>query len=178
MYTLELKRRSELLASRVNIADRLNRFDFDETTRRNLEMFQRDLGDRLDKLIYEFYEYAERFPDTRKILSGRDVALLKSRQREHWLRLLSGNIDFTYVTSATLVGLVHYDVKLPPHVYISSYNFFMSELIRVAGEVRSGYELQAIAISIGKAIMLDMSLVLNAYFLDSLSAKAAQVQMI
>ena len=158
------------LARRVNLETRLTRFEIDEATLTNLRLFTPTVLSHIDRVVIRFYEYLDRFAEARDILRGHDIDRLRQQQKRHWLRLLAGDFAGDYVSSTLMIGLAHFHARVPPHVYIASYSFFMGELLRIASESSIGYEFKAISLSVNKVIMLDMSIVLNAYMLDSFAA--------
>jgi hypothetical protein len=162
------------LARRINMAERLARFDIDESTRKNLQLFLPTVHNHIDRVIIRFYEYLGRFPETRNILNGHNINRLREHQKLHWIQLLSADFGGGYVNGTLLIGLSHFNARVPPHVYIASYSFFMSEMLKLAATSTQGYSFQAISASINKVVMMDMSIVLNAYLLDSLTAEAAR----
>ncbi|MDO8379355.1 protoglobin domain-containing protein [Phenylobacterium sp.] len=163
--------RAMKLAERVDIDGRLARFQIDGSTQTNLRQFKLLRSGGLDPVISRFYEYVHRFPETQAMLKGHDEDRLRQRQKEHWRRLLSCEFDRSYVHSCLLVGLAHYHARVSPHTYMAAYSFFQAELLRSAMKLHTPAEMEALSISIGKVIMLDMSIALNAYILDAVSMK-------
>lgn len=160
------------LAKRINLEERLARFEIDDTTRGNLRIFYPVIVTHIDRIVIRFYEYLARFTDAQDILNDYDVDLLREKQRKHWLQLFSGEFDADYVNRSIMIGLSHFQARVPPHIYMASYSFFVSNLLAIPDMHIGGHEFRAVAISINKIIMLDMSIVMNAYMLDSFSSAA------
>ena len=148
--------------------ERLARFEIDHNTKANLVLFRPVLDAHIERTVIHFYNYLDQFPETRSLLKGRNIELMREKQKLHWKALLSGDFGAGYLHNTVMIGLVHFDCRLPPHLYMAAYSFFMSEMLRI-GSAELGYGFQAIAISINKVIMMDMSIVLNAYFLSALA---------
>ncbi|MBP7649633.1 MAG: hypothetical protein KA085_19360 [Phenylobacterium sp.] len=163
--------RAMRLAERVDLEGRLARFQIDGSTQTNLRQLKVLKGGGLETIVAHFYEYLHRFPETQTLLKGHDEDRLRHRQKEHWTHLFNCEFDRRYVHSCLLVGLAHYHARVSPHTYIAAYSFFQSELLRAAIKLHTPAEVEALAISIGKVIMLDMSIALNAYILDAVSMK-------
>lgn len=163
--------RAMKLAQRVDLESRLSRFQIDGSTRTNLGQLKVMRNGGLETIIAHFYEYLRRFPETQALLKGHDEDRLRHRQKEHWTHLFSCDFDQRYVHSCLMVGLAHYQARVAPHTYIAAYSFFQSELLRAAIKLHTPAEVEALSISIGKVIMLDMSIALNAYILDAVSMK-------
>lgn len=163
--------RATRLAERVDLRNRLARFQIDEATKANLRQLKVLHGDGLDAVVVKFYQYLHSFPETTALLSGYDEARLRRSQKAHWMRLLHCEFDQRYVQSCLTIGLVHYDVKVPPQTYIAAYSYFQAELLRAIRKSQTPLEFEASSISLGKVIMLDMSIALNAYILDAMALK-------
>jgi hypothetical protein len=169
--TLRTQRAMDL-ARRLNLQARLSRFEIDDTTIHNLRLFSPVLQSHLERIVIHFYEYLDRFPEARAILKDHDIERLREKQKRHWLQLLSGDFGGSYINGTLMVGLAHFTARVPPHIYIASYSFFLNELHRLCESARPGHDFHAINASISKVIMFDMSISLNAYMLDSFSAQA------
>lgn len=159
------------LAERVNLKNRLAQFQIDGSTQTNLRQLKVLQGDGLDPIIARFYEYLRGFPDAQEILKGHDLERLRLSQKAHWMRLFRCEFDRHYVRSCLMIGLAHYHARIPPQLYIASYSFFQAELLRSVMKAHSHTEFEALSISIGKVIMMDMSVALNAYILDAMALK-------
>lgn len=166
-----LTQKAMQLSKRVEISARLARFEIDGTTRNNLAAVMPTLVAGIDRIIVRFYEYLDHFPETRLLLAGHDIGRLRQRQKHHWLRLFSCDFTEDYVHSSLLIGFAHFHARVPPHIYIAAYSFFLTDLLRVVGNTHKGLDLAAATTSISKVVMLDMSIALNAFLLDALSGK-------
>jgi hypothetical protein len=156
------------LAAKIDLEERLIRFGISGDTRENLRLFKPTLLANIGNVTNRFYDNLNNFLETSTLLNKRNISMLKAKQMRYWIRLLSSHRGKDYVEESIMVGIVHYNARIPPHIYIASYSFFLSELFRVSGKANPGYDFQAIAISVSKMIMFDMSLVLNAYWMESL----------
>lgn len=159
------------LAGRVDLKARLARFQIDGSTRNNLRQLKLLHEDGLDPIVAKFYDYLHRFPETHDLLKGHDEERLRMRQKAHWLRLFRCEFDHAYVHGCLVVGLQHFNARVPPQTYIAAYNFFQAELFRTMTAQHTPVEFEALAISVGKVIMLDMSISLNAYMLDAMALR-------
>lgn len=163
--------RAMKLAERVNLKSRLAHFQIDGSTQTNLRHLKLLQADGLDPIIARFYDYLRQFPETREMLEGHDEERLRRSQKAHWMRLFRCDFDREYVRSCLMVGLTHYHARIPPQTYISAYSFFQAEMLRSVIKSHSHSEFEALSISIGKLIMMDMSIALNAYILDAMALK-------
>jgi hypothetical protein len=161
--------RAASMAQRVDLRARLARFQIDGSTKENLSRLQALQSDRLDLILVRLYRFLHQFPDLHDLLKGHDEQRLRLRQKAHWEQVLRCDFDRDYVRSCLMIGLTHFHAKIPPHSYMAAYGFFQGELLRAVAETHSLADSQKLAISIGKVLMLDMSLTLNAYFLDALA---------
>lgn len=159
------------LAGRVDLKARLARFQIDGSTKSNLGQLKLPTTDGLDSIVARFYEYLHHFPETHELLKGHDEERLRVRQKAHWMQLLRCDFDQNYVHSCLVVGLQHFHARVPPQTYIAAYSYFQSELLRKIMSMHTPMEFEALSISVGKVIMLDMSISLNAYMLDAMAMK-------
>lgn len=157
------------IAAKINVESRLARFDIDGTTRTNVQVIRPVIFGHLDRIIVHFYEYLERFPETRQILKGHSVAMLRHRQHDHWQHLFACEFDRHYLHSALTIGLAHFRARVPPHVYIAAYSFFLTELLKIIAESHEEFDLAAVTTSVTKLVMFDMSVAMNAFLLNALA---------
>lgn len=167
-----LAERAVALAKRIDLDARLARFQIDEVTRANLRQSGLGQSGALEGILIRFYEYLHRFPETAHILEKTREEQLRRNQMVHWSALLSGEIDQVYVTRSLLIGMAHFNAKVSTQSYIAAYSFFQTELLRAIMRTFNHAEFEALSISIGKVIMLDMSIALNAYVLDAMAVRA------
>ena len=112
-----------------------------------------------------FYDHMAGFAEPRAILGDRSTARLKQAQRQHWLRLFSGEFDETYREHARAIGHAHERIGLEPTWYMGGYAFILTRLIALVLERRrrdprkAGEEIEALV----KAVMLDMDIAISVY---------------
>ena len=163
--------RAMKLSRKIDLDARLARFQIDRTTQANLRQSNLGQSAALDGIVAKFYDYLHRFPENNAILDKTNEEKLKLSQKRHWSRLLNCDLDSQYVHNTLLIGMAHFNAKVPPQSYISSYSFFQAELFRTIIRSYSHMEFEALSISTSKVIMLDMSIALNAYLLDAMAIK-------
>jgi hypothetical protein len=168
----QLLGRASSLAERVDLGARLARFQIDGTTRTNLSRLHLLQTDKMDIILAQFYRYLHQFPESDSLLKGHDEGRLRLRQKAHWQRVFRCEFDRAYVRNCLMIGLAHFHAKIPPQTYMAAYSFFHSELLRAVIDSHSSEESTILAISIGKVVMLDMSIALNAYLLDALALRS------
>lgn len=153
------------MAGQPNLERRLQLLKIDEQTTNLIHGFYPTLNREIDTVIARFYAHLMTTPEGREIFANRRaIEALKPRQRTHWMSLFSCKFDRDYVDSATAVGRVHYERKVPPYVYMSSYNFFHRELNEIAWRASTNKaELRDLLDAIARLVTLDMELALSAY---------------
>ncbi len=121
------------------------------------------------EMMEVFYEHVLTFPGSAKFL--KDPGLLdrlKGAQREHFLGLAEATHDDDYFESRISVGLAHARVGVEPKWYLGGYNVQLQFLLsRMLAEY--GHDLPALGrymSAITKAVILDMSLAVDAYILS------------
>ena len=164
-----LAERAFKIAGTVDLNSLLLRFQIDDATKRNLEIFSPLMGKKLDKIATRFYEYVGNFPEMRAILSKHDKQRLRRAQTSYWTRLFAGRFDSAYLNSSVLVGLTHFKIGLPAYLYLAGYSFFQNEIYRIGAAELKPLEFAALAITINKVVALDIAIALHAYYGDAIS---------
>lgn len=156
------------LADKIDLEQRLQRFGITPMRRDNLRLVQPVLNQHLFGIAARFYDYIHRFAEARRILAQHDTDALRRKQGDHWEAVFACRFDRDYLVNALGVGHAHFRAKVPPHLYMAGYNFFMSDLLRLVAVEYKGSDMAAATSSISRVVMLDMSLALNAFMIDSL----------
>ena len=167
----QMAQKAMMLARKIDLEARLARFEINDTTRANMLFLSPLLMEGMDRVIHNFYLYLNKFPETKALLKGRDVDILKSRQKFHWERMLRCEFDLDYAFRCMMIGIVHLRAKVSPQIYMSGYSFFATELLTVVSKSHQGMNFDAAAGAVNKVIMFDMSVVLDAYWLNAVMRK-------
>ncbi|MBO6899604.1 MAG: globin-coupled sensor protein [Shimia sp.] len=125
----------------------------------------------LDEVLDSFYSSILNDAELAKFFSDeRHVSHAKTKQKEHWQRLLSGSFDRDYIESAIRVANVHFNIELPADHFCSQYSMVTSHLqsilfgsrrlLRIGGQ---GFLEREVAV-LTRVMSLDMNLILSAYF--------------
>lgn len=123
-----------------------------------------------DGFVEVFYKHLFEFPATARFLH--DPALverLKLAQKAHLASMLAADWNASYVAQRHAVGHVHAEVGIEPEAFLGAYNQYLQfALERLASNGRlSRSELTKYSSSMIKAVLLDVGLTLDAYFLQS-----------
>lgn len=122
------------------------------------------------EFVDHFYRHLFRFPETSRFLKDeRLVTRLKELQLAHLHSMLSAAWDDDYVARRHRVGSVHADTGIEPEFFLGSYQMYLSYYMKVLEEHAAGDGRQVTLNmqSLVKAVMLDIGLTLDAYFLKS-----------
>nr|NIL97645.1 hypothetical protein [Planctomycetales bacterium]NIM09126.1 hypothetical protein [Planctomycetales bacterium]NIN08593.1 hypothetical protein [Planctomycetales bacterium]NIN77719.1 hypothetical protein [Planctomycetales bacterium]NIO34891.1 hypothetical protein [Planctomycetales bacterium] len=120
-----------------------------------------------DHFVTIFYDHLFAFEETARFLEDPDrVQRLKAAQRKHFQSLLLAQWDERYVAERRRVGQAHADVGLDPHLFLGAYSQFVQHFFRDAADAHQGNTQQFAEqlVSLTKAVFLDVSLTLDAYF--------------
>lgn len=132
-----------------------------------LPQFQSSEGEFVDA----FYRHLRSFPETAAFLEDPErFARLHQLQRNHFRTLLEARWNATYVASRRRVGDVHAEVGIEPQFFIGAYYQYVQYCLRHYFENQSGAPDPSsceTALSLLKAVFLDIGLTLDAYFLQS-----------
>ena len=162
----------QVLAAKIDLNQRLLRFGITPVTRDNLRHVLPILSQHLVGITSRFYDFMRRFPEAQRVFDRHDTDRLRKRQQEHWYGLLACEFDQAYLLNALGVGHAHYHAKVPPSLYMAGYNFVVTDLLRLVAVEFKGGDIAAASASISRVVMLDMSLALTAFMLDSLISAA------
>ncbi|MCH7685190.1 MAG: hypothetical protein IH899_00665 [Planctomycetes bacterium] len=142
----------------------------DEDDAARLRSLTQDFTASAEEFVDAFYDHLLRFEETRRLLADPElVKRLKETQREHLETLLEARWDEAFVDRRHRVGQAHADVGLEPQWFLGAYNmclqFWLERLAANAGDTsREQFET---AISLVKAVLLDIGLALDSYFVQS-----------
>jgi len=97
-------------------------------------------------------------------LSAHTIDHLKTKQAEHWRKLLESRFDREYFNNASLIGIKHYEIGLDVRWYIAGYmkikSCFSMEIFKAQSPLSSKAQLVA---TLDKYIALDMALAVSSY---------------
>ena len=132
--------------------------------------------------IDRFYDHLKAFEGTRVFLADQAVLnRLLSAQRTYLLSLFDAQFDEAYYQHRRVIGQTHFRIGLDFHWYIGAYAIYL-ELLQ--GLIWKNYEfsdprIPATLNAVHKAVLLDMTIVMEAYHdEDKAALKAAQGKVI
>lgn len=149
---------------------RLEFLQMGEADAERLRGMAADFHDRAEEFVEVFYQHLFAFENTAKFLqSPETVARLKQMQRRHLESMLEADWDDAYFEQRRQVGHVHAEVGIEPQFFLGAYNQYLQCSLARLAEKHShdvaAYE--ADAVSLLKAVLLDIGLTLEAYFAQS-----------
>jgi signal transduction histidine kinase len=155
------------LSEITDLARRLAFLELGEADRQRLHELQSPLNASADAFVEAFYRHLFAFEETARFLQ--DPALvgrLKEAQQAHLASMLQADWTDNYVAQRYRVGDVHAQVGIKPHVFLGAYNQYLQFCSRELS-AHSAAPVRAFAerlLSLQKAVFLDISLTLEAYF--------------
>jgi methyl-accepting chemotaxis protein len=148
-----------------NFQTRLRLDAIDPYTQRQVENFFPTVELAMPEIIGSFYAHMTQFEETKKYFKNVDVQYLKSKQINHWKKLLSGELNKEYVYSSARVGFIHHRVGLPLFLYLSGYNRVLCDLTALAIRHHMGTLAATETVSaMIKMVSLDMDISISCYF--------------
>ncbi len=135
----------------------------DSGTAAPLRQFWPVVEPKITAIIDGFYDQLKSVPAAAQALN-RELSSFKSSQFSHWRRLFTAGFDRDYRESARQIGEAHARVALEPAVFAAGYQFILNQLTSLAAQSlwwRPG-RLRETQLALNTAVMLDLSLVLNA----------------
>jgi len=165
----------------VNNASRLDFMGMDEASRKRLLELKPAMIDGVDVALDDFYATMSRAPQVAHFFeSDNHRNQAKSKQKDHWENILSGEYNERYFDTVNRIGNVHATIGLEPQYYIAGYAAITSSLlqramrlgVRVSGIGKANFDKADEAIdTLVKAVFLDMDLAIGTY-LDAAAEKA------
>lgn len=155
-----------------DIQRRLEFLGINESVRSTLREFKPIAARALGPILDGFYVHLGEWSDLMKMFGSHErMNYAKQKQIDHWMNILNGTFDESYVESVTKIGMTHNRLGLEPRWYIGGYNFIgaglMAEAVKYYQKGWSHKKAQENIIrttdAINKALMLDMDFVISVY---------------
>lgn len=151
------------LMSSVDIVGLLQIIGIDQRTKERGQLLAGILAEHGHAIFAEFYRKIGKISSGYTFAPGQ-LDRLRESQIAHWRRLLSGNLDRTYVRNAAMVGEVHKRHGIEPLIYIVGYSVVKTIFMEIIAEkelppASKGHLVMALE----RFISLDMGLAMVGY---------------
>jgi hemoglobin-like flavoprotein len=150
------------------IEQRLRFLKFNNEAVQTLQQVEGLFEGSIDDLLDRFYNHILEQPELKSLFADKESAeRARDAQKQHWQRILfSKNFGETQFDQTKKVGQTHLKVSLEPSWYMSAYCFMLNEFIElIAKQYKDDTEsLTNIIQALNKAVVLDMSFVIESYF--------------
>lgn len=150
------------------IEQRLRFFMFDDDTVQTLRQAEDIFNDSIDDLLDRMYNHVLAQPELKSLFPDEEsIERARNAQKLHWQRILfSKGFGETQFEETKKVGQTHLRVGLECSSYMSAYCLMLNEFIELIIQQFKGdaKNLTKIVQALNKAIVLDMSFVVEAYF--------------
>ena len=135
------------------------------------------LDGHIDEILRKFYEHLETVSGARKILHGHNIDKLIGTQRNYWHNLFWNGPTPSYRESAVRVGRIHQKIGLGPDLYIPAYSVVLHHMsVLIANTYRfQRAKREDMLHAVQTVLMLDISLAMEAYSIESLGVVAEEV---
>lgn len=161
------------MASDLSIQERLSFIELDEKSCNTLKKIKPLLEPVLPIVLRDFYAHISSWPGLIDMFgNGRASAEAAANlQEKHWLNILSGEFDQSYIDSVLRIGMAHHRIGLEPRWYIASYAFILTELlIEITNSFNTTRLRKPLTVerneairALTKAAMLDMDFAISIY---------------
>jgi diguanylate cyclase (GGDEF)-like protein len=149
------------------VTERLNFLRLDNKDIETLKSAHPLLSQIAGPIIDELYAHLLSYDDTARFIENEKLLQhLKEVQTQYFEELSCGKYDAEYVKKRLRIGLVHHNIGLEPHLYISTYAIYiqlLSHRLRELDNGDSNIVLQDLLGSLSKVISFDMGLAIEAY---------------
>ncbi len=140
----------------------------------------------LPPILDKFYEHIGQWPQVNKFFgSAQQKSGASQKQFDHWMNIVQGTFDDTYVQSVRRIGKIHAKLGLEPRWYIAGYASIVTGLTdKISSEVVSkGFggdkmaDKRALYLeSLLKAAMLDMDFAISIYLEETEIQKQKEME--
>jgi signal transduction histidine kinase len=144
-------------------------FQYGSEERAHLRKLGPTLEKHADAFVAAFYRHLLSFPETQALLRDPEVTeRLLAKQHAYLVSLAGPEIDAAYVAARRRIGEVHARIGLEPRWYLGAYALYASLLMPMVLSADldpggDGAEGRRAAIALGRLLLLDSSLAIDAY---------------
>ena len=157
---------------RIGMAERMRAFDLDGDELEVLRRVGAQVVPELDSVLESLYGFISSGAETNAYFSSQDqMDKAREAQKQHWIKLLSGDFSADYLASAERVGRVHFKIQLPFLNYLSAYSRASSDiqarLLSKSNALVTRSARRKMGRSLGvltRVFNLDIEMVIEAYF--------------
>ena len=150
------------------IEQRLRFLKFDDNAVQTIKQVEGLFEDSIDDLLDRFYDHVLGQPELKSLFPDKEsIQRARNAQKLHWQRILfSESFGETQFDQTKQVGQTHLRVRLEPIGYMSAYCFMLNEFIELIIKQSQGdtQTFTKIIQALNKAVVLDMSFVIESYF--------------
>lgn len=156
----------------TDIQKRLEFLGINDSVRATLREFKPIAARALGPILDGFYNHVAGWSDLVKMFGGQDrMNYAKQKQIDHWMNILNGTFDDSYVESVTKIGMTHNRLGLEPRWYIGGYAFIGSGLVAETvkyyqkgwNNKKAQENIIRTVDALNKALMLDMDFAISVY---------------
>ena len=158
----------ENTGSIAELANGLAFLNLRETDAKRLRELSPTFLAHADEFVEAFYRHLFRFEDSARFLQDEQlVTRLKQSQLEHFGSMLEADWNAAFLERRRRIGQVHADVGIEPRLFLAAYGQYMEHCFRHFAEYHREDHNACIAamLSLWKAMLLDIGLSLDSYFL-------------
>lgn len=140
------------------------------------------IEEHADAFVDHFYAHLKAFEETRTFLTDEmTVQRLLQAQRAYLLSIFDAKFDASYFAHRCKVGQTHFRIGLSFRWYIGAYELYLKFFMPLLQQHLAGdtLKLSQVESALRKAILLDMSIVLEAYHEgDKMALQLSQAQVL
>ena len=146
-------------------------FEFKDEDVRNILRLRPVIEKYKEEFIERFYKFIFRFPGAGKYLKSEEIIKRhQAKLREWYDDIFSGNYDYAYFLKLYRIGEKHVEIGLPTHYVNASFNFVRRFFIeKINQEFGLSEERNALVVSIGKLLDINLDVLTSAYREEELS---------
>jgi methyl-accepting chemotaxis protein len=171
----------------IELKRRMDFFTLDTATRKALADARPIVDNKLNGILTRYYDHMKAWPEVARHFSNADhMSTAKDLQHKHWMNILSGEFNDTYVEAVRKIGLANARIGLEPRWYIGGYAFITAGIVAalrdhyLAGSrikpQTSLKAFEAAVTAINKAVMLDMDFAISIYLEEGEMRRREQLE--
>ncbi len=147
-------------------------YEWSREDEENLRSLAPNVSNWADEFIESFYDYLEKFEDLEDYIPGGETRERHREKVKKWfVEVFSQPYDENYLRKVQRIGEVHFRIGLPPHYVQASMSFVRTFLYeKLTGELGCTTQRDRVMKSVGKALDLNLDIILNSHRDEELKA--------
>lgn len=145
-----------------------------------VKSFQPLVRERIDEIVFVFYEKVLAVPSLRQIIEERStIERLKQTLRTYIIEMFDGEVDEAAIQKRMKVAQMHFKIGLEPKWYMGTFQQVQEVIIGLINKELKAIDIQEKAmLTISKLINFEMQIVLEEYEKENVKLRESQYEIV